>query len=237
MASERLPTHELSAVERVKREHRRDLPMGVSTSLILHSCLVILFAGAATTLYVESKIQQPKEQPSQVITIETLVRTPQTVAQQQPQQMVRQTISRSQPVPVRTTTSQANQPHVALMAAQPTNPQTQTGVSSLGTFATLQGAPGKHHAAKKHKATQDQSKSAAPQAVTANSGTQATSTGTTVYTAPNNGNTAADDEAAAGGYMSPGRGPVWSEHPPTGPGGGGGDSCTPSRGGFLHHRH
>jgi hypothetical protein len=134
-------------------------------------------------------------------------------------------------VPVKQTSSQANQPHVSLLKVQQL--QTQTGTSSLGTLATLQGAPGKHHAAKKHKAD---SKPAA-QEMTTNTGTAAAATSTTIYTAPNNGNSAAADDAAAGGYMSPGRGPVWSEHPPTGPGGGGTDSCAPSRGGFFGHRH
>jgi hypothetical protein len=105
-------------------------------------------------------------------------------------------------------------------------------VSHLTTFATLQGAQGKRHA-KKHATTQ----SSASPAVTANTGAQAAATGTTVYTAPNNGNSAADDDAAAGGYMSPGRGPVWNEHPPGSPGGGGTDSCAPSRGGFFPPRH
>jgi hypothetical protein len=233
MASERLPTQQLSAVERVKRENRGNMPMGFSSSLILHAGLAVLFAGAVATLYVESKMPQVKEQPNQVITIETLVRPPQPVAQQQPQPLVQQTISRVQPV-VKQTSSQANQPNPSLMKAQPVNPQTQTGTSSLGTYATLQGAPGKHHAAKKHKA---QDSKPAAQEMTTNTGTAAAATNTTIYTAPSNGNSAADDDAAAGGYMSPGRGPVWSEHPPTGPGGGGGDSCTPSRGGFLgHHR-
>ena len=231
MASERLPTQQLSAVDRVKRENRRDMPMGFSSSLILHACLAALFASAVATLYVESKIQQPKEQPNQMITIETLVRPPQPVAQQKPQPLVQQVLSRVQPVPVKQTSSQANQPHVSLLKVQPL--QTQTGTSSLGTLATLQGAPGKHHAAKKHKAD---SKPAA-QEMTTNTGTAAAATSTTIYTAPNNGNSAAADDAAAGGYMSPGRGPVWSEHPPTGPGGGGTDSCAPSRGGFFGHRH
>jgi hypothetical protein len=229
MASERLPTSDLSAVERVKREHRRDMPFGLSTSLILHGCFVILFAGAATALYVESKIQAPQEQRSQIITIETLVRTPQTVVQKQ-QPTVIQTVSRSA-VAVKQTTSQTT-PHVTLLATHPANPQTQTGVSTLGTFSVLQGAAGTRHGAKKHKATQDQSKAAAQQ-VTASTGAQSAATSTTIYTAPNNGNTAADDEAAAGGYMSSGHGPVWSEHPPAGPGGGGVDTCTPSRGGFF----
>jgi hypothetical protein len=235
MSSERPPTHELNAVERVKREGRRDMPMGLGSSLIVHGGLALLFAGAAAALIVGSKIQPPKEQPSQIITIETLVHTPQTVAQQQPQPMVRQTLTHPVSQPVQATTSKSSSPNVALMKAQQANPSTQSGSSHLATFAVLQGAAGKHHA-KKHSTTQDQTKSAAAQAVTATTGAQSAATSTTIYTAPNNGNSAADDDAAAGGYMSPGRGPVWNEHPPGAPGGGGTDSCTPSRGGFLHRR-
>ena len=233
MASERLPTHDLSAVERVKREHRRDLPMGFGTSAILHASLVILFAGAAATVYVESKMPPTKEQANQPITIETLVRTPQTVVQQ-PQTMVRQTVAHAVTQP----TSQTAAANPSLMAAQRPATQSQTDGGHLATYAILQGAAGKHHA-KRHATTQDQSQAAA-QAVTANSGTQAAAAGRTVYTAPaGSGNSAADDEAAAGGYMSPGQGPVWSEHPPAGPGGGTVDTCTPKRGGYFygHHRH
>jgi len=236
MASERLPTHELSAVERVKRENRPDLPLGFSSSLIVHASLAALFAGVLATAYVEAKLQQPKEQPSQVITIETLVR-PQPVAVQQPQQMVRQTLQRTVTQQVQSTSSQRETPQVKLLTAQQANPSTQGSASNLSTFAVLQGSAGKHHA-KKRKNTPDENKPAAQQsAVTANTGAQSASTSTTIYTAPNNGNSAADDDAAAGGYMSPGRGPVWSEQRPTGPGGNGGDSCAPSRGGFISHLH
>ena len=231
MSSERAPKDNLSNVERVRRENRADFPMGVGSSLAVHLGVALIFASAAAALYVEVKSPQVQEQPNQVITIETLVR-PQV---QQQQRMVVQQVERVTP----NQTTQVNKTSASAQASLPAaktvaqTPETQT--SNLNTLSTLSGARGKHHA-KRHPAQQSPARPAVAARQPAPAGEMAPTNGSNVYTAPGNSDTRSDDEAS-GGYMSPGQGPVWSEHAPGG-GGHGGDSCTPSRGGFfsVHHR-
>jgi hypothetical protein len=234
MPSERPPIQ--SNVERVRRENRFNAPKGFGTSFVVHVCIALLFGSAATAVYVEVKTPQVQEQQNQVITIETLVR-PQTAVQrpQTQQRMVVQQMERVSPsqttqVTQRTATANASLP-VAKTVAQ--TPETQT--SSLNTLQTMSGGHGKHHQ-KRKPAQQSSARPAVTARAPAAAGDQAPTNGANVYTAPGNGDTRSDDEAA-GGYMSPGQGPVWSEHAPGG-GGHGGDSCAPSRGGFIsaHHR-
>jgi len=237
MSVERLPTAIRGITERVRRENRLDMPKGFGTSFVVHACIALLFASAATALYVEVKTPQVQEQANQPITIETLVRQPQVAQRQQQQQPQRMVVQQLQRVTPTQTTQQSPRAAAGANASMPVaktvaqTPETQT--SSLATMQTMSGARGKHVAKRKH-AEQSSARPAVSARQPAPAGDQAPTNGANVYTAPGNSDTRSDDQAA-GGYLSPGQGPVWTEHAPGG-GGHGGDSCTPSRGGFFGHR-
>lgn len=63
-----------------KEEYRRDLPLGLGTSTIVHVIAVFMLLSGAL-VYTVSRTPEPTQVKSQIITIETLVRTPQSVVQ------------------------------------------------------------------------------------------------------------------------------------------------------------
>jgi len=216
------------ARRRGKEEYRRDLPLGLGTSTIVHVIAVFMLLSGAL-VYTVSRTPEPTPVKSQIITIETLVRTPQSVAQ--PKRIVQS----QKPIPVevsRPTQTSVTARSAAASALHPTSrvaaaPAHGSPAQSTGMLLLPRIKPAK--AAKVYTAGTGSATNALATAATTGQGVAAS--------APNDS-------------YEPGRGhtgAVMSERAPSGPlGGGGGDTtfggitighghddCTPSRGGFF----
>ncbi len=223
MLGEQDPT----AGRRGKEEYRRDLPLGLGTSTIVHvSAVFMLLSGAL--VYTVSRTPEPTPVKSQIITIETLVRTPQSVVR--PTRIVQS----QKPIPV-----DVSRPTHTSMTAR------SASASALLPTPRVAAAPA--HGSPAHSTGMlllPRIKPAkAAKVYTAGTGSPTN----TLATAPTTGQSVA---ASANDSYEPTRGhtgQVMSDRAPSGPlGGGGGDStfggitighghddCTPSRGGFF----
>lgn len=218
---------QLGAVERVRRENRRDTPFGFGISLSLHALFMIMFGSLAAGVYLESIPQKQTNSPH-VVFIQTLVR--QTLVR--PSQPVkphfaprplnlRKTVSVPHPFKVvkRYATAPARARRVAF------SPRTPAHRANLPRTSKRHGSKG------------------LPQTVAPASGIPAAANVTAadpanVAGANSSGGSAIDDPVGPIGRTNTGT--VWNERPPTGPftdknppdhG-----YCTPSRGGFFHRR-
>lgn len=237
--SEPEPIRGLTTLERTRLENRRDFKMGLGSSIVLHAGLLALGFSAAAAVYVATDTTPPvKEQPNQLITIETLVREPQNTAQtrqseQRPSQVAVSQTSRANPA-----TGQSSE-RTTLLIQQ----LSKSGSRDQGSPALAIGSAGLGPGAKHHKPKHAQSKPNGTPELAANAAAaQAATNGTTISNQANGQNGNDDTLDDGGGFLTPGRGPAWSERAPSGPlggSGGGHDDCTPSRGGFflVHHRH
>ena len=227
--SELTPVRIFGAFERTRRENRGDLRNGIGSSIVAHAALVAVAFSLAAALFVISDTPVAQEQPSQIITIETLVRDQPRTAQVHPSTQRDTASAAAQSARANQSAGQSLE-RATLATDQRTASRAESGSQGFSLAAGRLGH---------HKARPSQSKPSAtqPELATVSAATaQAATNGTTVSVQATANQENEDD---GGGYMSPGRGPVWSEHAPAGPlgGSGGHDSCTPSRGGFFfHHR-
>jgi hypothetical protein len=212
-----------------REEYRRDLPLGLGTSTIVHVIAVfVLLSGA--TIYAVTQTPPAKDQvKSQIITIETLVRTPQSVAQ--PKRIVQT----QRPVPV-----EVSRPTLTTLTTR------SASASTLSPTSHVAAAPARVSPAERSGFY------VLPRIKPAKA-VKVYTAGTGVATAPTVPVLNAQGSVAASGAndsYEPSHGhngAVMSERAPSGPlGGGGGDSsfggitighghddCTPSRGGFF----
>ena len=238
--SEPGPMSGLTALERTRYENRRDFKMGLGSSIVVHACLLALGFSAAAAVYVATDTTPPvKEQQNQLITIETLVRDPATTAQAQHPDQRSSQVAVSQTSHAHPSTGQTSE-RTTLLIQQ----LSRSGSSDQGAPALAIGAAGSGPGAKHHKPKHSPSKpSGTPELATnAAAAAQAATNGTTISNQANGQNGNDDTLDDGGGFLTPGRGPAWSERAPSGPlggSGGGHDDCTPSRGTFLlgYHRH
>lgn len=199
-------------------EYRRDLPTGLGSSFVVHACL-IAFAFSIITVAVVRQTPVAERVKSQVITIETLVRTPQAAQVPQPVQHRVVEITHPQPVPQ----------VVHLTVAQTSHQVAKSQHMKLARFVEQTRTVS---APKVYTAS-------APAAASTTQTTLATSNGAPAGTTNGNNTGVNGNGSGDSGYdkpLSTGGGGAWSEHPSSGPLGpiGHGDSCSPSRGGYFN---
>lgn len=210
--SERYPT-----AERV-HEYRRDLPTGLGSSFVVHACLIV-FAFSIITVAVVTQTPAAQRVKSQIITIETLVRTPRAAQVPRPVQPRIVEITHPQPVPQVVHVKVAQTPH-QVAKSQPMK------LARFVEQSRTVSAPKVYTAS-------------APAAASATQTTLAASNGAPAGTTNGNNTGVNGNGSGDSGYdkpLSTGGGGAWSEHPPSGPLGpiGHGDSCSPSRGGYFN---
>ena len=227
---ELMPVRIVGALERTRHENRGDFRNGFGSSVVVHAALIAVAFSLAATMFVISEPPVAREQPIQIMTIEKLVQDQPRTAQVHPSTQRDTASAASQSARADRSASQSLQLST-LAINQRTASKAESGSQGFSMTAGRLG----HH---KAKPSQSKPSATQPELATVSSATaQAATNGTTVGVQAQANQ---DNEDDGGGYMSPGRGPVWSEHAPAGPmggSGGGHDSCTPSRGGFFFHRH
>jgi hypothetical protein len=205
--------------EEIRRETRRDLPLGLGTSVTVHAILIVVFALFVAAAFVVSTPPESSPQKVQILTIMTLTREPHVATRiHQAAQPETTRIGVSRPTHDRRMVEHHIAPHApsALAGARPAAARHSAAAPSTAYRAqapTSSGATGPANAAAASNGN----------ASTASNGT---------------GGTGPGDPGDATGQGGGG----WSDHAP----GGGpfGDRvpdatrpyCTPGRGGFLNRR-
>ena len=204
-----------------RSEYRRDMPFGISHSLMLHMIGILFIAG--TTWYVVSKYPDAPPVRSTFITIETLVHPTVAHAQAQQQQQQATTARVSSSSSAGSTAAAAANPPVARPVADATHPAGSRTEMSVLAHNMPQIKP----ASSAKFFTRDAAAIPGTQGASSSASGGATNDGSTLA-GPGPGDNGENGRAHTGA--------VWGEEAPGtfgGRAGRGHDDCTPSRGGWF----
>jgi hypothetical protein len=205
-----------------RSEYRRDLPFGVSHSLMLHIVGILFLMG--TTWYVVTKFPDSPSVRSTVITIETLVRAPAVARSQTQQQQQQLTTARTASS---SSASSSSAPAMTPPVARPVADASHPAGSRTEMSVLAKNMPHVPPASSAKFFTRDAAAVPGTNGASASASGGATNDGSTLA-GPGPGDNGENGRAHTGA--------VWGEEAPGtfgGRAGRGHDDCTPSRGGWF----